>query len=41
MSHNEKRTSWAKEGLISLSTGIIYGVTVVAVAHVTNKPLNS
>ena len=35
MSHNEKRASWAKEGLISLSTGVIYGVTVVAVGHVT------
>jgi hypothetical protein len=34
MSHNEKRTSWAKEGIISLSTGVIYGVTVVAVGHV-------
>lgn len=33
MSHNEKRTTWIKEGLISQGVGIIYGVTVVASAH--------
>lgn len=33
MSHNEKRSHWVKEGVISLTTGIVYGVTVVAVSH--------
>jgi hypothetical protein len=34
MTHNEKRTHWAKEGLISLGTGVIYGITVTSVSHV-------
>ena len=34
MSHNEKRTHWLKEGAISLGTGVVFGVTVVAVGHV-------
>ncbi|RNA43790.1 carnitine-acylcarnitine carrier [Brachionus plicatilis] len=33
MSHNEKRTHWAKEGAISLGTGVLYGLTNVVVGH--------
>ena len=35
MTHNEKRAHWLKEGAIGTGIGIIYGVTVVASAHVT------
>ena len=37
MTHNEKRTSWLKEGLIAQGVGVIYGVTVTAVGHVSNN----
>jgi solute carrier family 25 carnitine/acylcarnitine transporter 20/29 len=33
MTHNEKRGHWLKEGAIGLSTGILYGMTSVAVGH--------
>lgn len=33
MTHNEKRSEWWKEGLISLGTGTLYGMTSVAVGH--------
>jgi len=35
MSHNEQRTHWLKEGAIGLGIGVIYGVTVVAIGHVS------
>jgi hypothetical protein len=35
MTHNEKRAHWIIEGLIGTGTGILFGVTVVATAHVT------
>lgn len=35
MTHNEKRTSWIKEGLIAQGVGVVYGVTVTAVGHVS------
>jgi len=35
MSHNEERTHWLKEGAIGLGIGVIYGVTVVVVGHVS------
>lgn len=34
MTHNEQRTHWVKEGIIGLGTGILFGVTNVAVGHV-------
>ncbi|TFJ86963.1 hypothetical protein NSK_002050 [Nannochloropsis salina CCMP1776] len=33
MTHNEKRQHWLKEGAIGLGTGVLYGVTSVAVGH--------
>jgi hypothetical protein len=36
MTHNEPRSHWVREGMIGLGTGIVFGVTVVAVAHVRN-----
>lgn len=33
MTHNEKRTSWWREGLIGLGVGVLYGTTSVAVGH--------
>lgn len=33
MTHNEKRTSWWKEGLIGLGVGVLYGTTSVVVGH--------
>jgi hypothetical protein len=35
MTHNEKRSHWLREGAIGLGTGICFGVTVVAVGHVS------
>lgn len=35
MTHNEPRAHWVKEGAIGLGIGVIYGVTVVGVAHVS------
>ena len=37
MTHNEKRSTWIREGMIGLGTGIVFGVTVVAVAHVSQR----
>lgn len=34
MSHDELRTHWVKEGLIGLGTGVLYGITNVAVGQV-------
>lgn len=31
MTHNEKRQHWLKEGAIGLGTGVLYGITSVAV----------
>lgn len=33
MSHNEKRTNWAKEGVLGFATGVLFGVTSVCVGH--------
>jgi solute carrier family 25 carnitine/acylcarnitine transporter 20/29 len=33
MTHNEERAHWLKEGALGLSTGILYGLTSVAVGH--------
>lgn len=33
MTHNEKRQHWLKEGAIGLGTGVLYGITSVAVGH--------
>lgn len=33
MTHNEKRTSWWKEGIASLITGSLYGITNAVVGH--------
>ena len=35
MTHNETRAHWIVEGLIGTGTGILFGVTVVATAHVS------
>lgn len=33
MAHNERRTSWWKDGVFGLTTGALYGATSVAVGH--------
>eukprot|EP00386_Alphamonas_edax_P010347 GDKI01033494.1.p1 GENE.GDKI01033494.1~~GDKI01033494.1.p1 ORF type:complete len:226 (-),score=64.66 GDKI01033494.1:57-734(-) len=33
MTHNEKRTVWWKEGMFGLGTGVLYGLTSVAIGH--------
>jgi solute carrier family 25 (mitochondrial carnitine/acylcarnitine transporter), member 20/29 len=33
MTHNEKRSTWIKEGLFGLTTGVLYGLTSVAIGH--------
>lgn len=33
MTHSEKRGHWLREGLLGLSTGVLYGMTSVAVGH--------
>ena len=33
MTHNEPRSHWVREGLISFGAGVLYGTTYVAVAH--------
>jgi len=33
MSHNEKRSSWWKEGILSLISGTTYGLTSIVVGH--------
>ena len=37
MTHNEERAHWFIEGLIGTGTGILFGVTVVATAHVIKR----
>jgi hypothetical protein len=39
MTHNEERAHWILEGLIGTGTGILFGVTVVATAHVNLREL--
>ena len=34
MTHNEKRTTWIKEGGIGLATGVLFGLTNVVIGHV-------
>ena len=36
MTHNEKRTTWIKEGGIGLATGVLFGLTNVVIGHVFN-----
>ena len=33
MSHNEKRTTWWKDGLLALISGSTYGITSIIVGH--------
>ncbi len=33
MTHNFERTSWYKEGALSLFTGVLYGSTSIIVGH--------
>lgn len=41
MTHNEKRAHWVREASIGLGAGVLYGVTVVVSAHVSDvKYLN-
>ena len=37
MSHGEIRTHWFKESMIGMGTGMLYGITNVAVGHVSNN----
>jgi hypothetical protein len=36
MTHNFERTHWLKEGAIGMGTGILFGVTNVVTAHVSD-----
>ncbi len=33
MTHNEQRGHWLKEGALGLTTGVLYGISSVAVGH--------
>lgn len=33
MTHNQKRSTWYKEGAISAATGLLYGATNTLVGH--------
>ena len=37
MTHNEKRSTWIRESMLGLGTGVFYGISVVAVGHVSLK----